>query len=360
MTDGTKNRMKVCVVSADYYRSSGVTVAIKRIYRGVLSQGVDQQFVGCDHKGKSEDVEWMPLGMPKTFRLMTSNPVHLVSQLRAFLRWLRSEHIPVVHVHHRRLAVLLRPMQRFGGFRLVYTAQLSYPFAFWFWLAGPRRAVAISESVAANLRATTRNKRIDVIGNPSDFPEHCPAESGEGAQPSVICVARLDPVKGHTHLISAWKLLADRGIPAKLVLLGEGALKETLQAQVRDLGLERLVEFRGFQQDVGREIERCRFAVLASQVEGHPLVVIEVAARGLATLVTDVDGSRDCVPPDQHLPNRIPFGDAPALADALAAWIGQPDLVVGEGRAFYDFHKERHSTEVVGKKYADLYRSCAE
>lgn len=357
-------KMKVCVVNPNYYRSSGVTVAIKRIHRGALLQGVDQQFVGCDHGDGSEDVEWMPQGTPKTFRLMTSSPVLLVSQLRAFLRWLRDEQIRVVHVHHRRLAVLLGPMQKLGGFRLVYTAQLSYPFAPWFWLAGPQRAVAISESVAANLRATTRNKRIDIVGNPSDFPEHCPVaaheRAAEGARPSVICVARLDPVKGHTHLISAWKLLADRGIPANLVLLGEGALKETLQAQVRDLGLERLVGFRGFQQDVAGETDRCQFAVLASQVEGHPLVVIEVAARGLATLVTDVDGSRDCVPPDQRLPNRIPFGDAPALADALAAWIDQPDLVVREGRAFYDFHKERNSTEVVGKKYADLYRSCAE
>jgi|GEM_PF-2143861 len=356
--------MKVCVVNPNYYRSSGVTIAIKRIHRGTLSQDVDQYFIGCGYGDQGEDVDWMPAGRLQTFDLMTSNPVRLAQHLRAFLRWLRSEQIRVVHVHHRRLAALLRPAQRFGNFRLVYTAQLSYPYAFWFWLTGPRQGVAISKSVAANLRATTRIKQIDIIGNPSDFPDQCPSSAGEQTPPSdqtppsIICVARLDLVKGHTHLIDAWKLLAARNISAKLILLGEGTLKEALQAQVRDLGLERLIEFRGFQPDIGEEMDHCRFAVLASKVEGHPLAVIEAASRGLATLVTDVDGSRDCVPPDQHLPNRIPFGDAPALAEALAAWIEQPERVTQEGRAFYDFHKEHHSIEVIGQKYATLYREC--
>jgi len=360
MIDGTKNKMKVCVVNPNYYRSSGVTTVVRRLHQGVSTQGIDQYFVNCLYGGTEDDLEWIPEGRHHIFRLMTGRPVELVRQMASFLVWLRRNRIPIVHVHHRRLAVLLHPLQGLGRFRLVYTSHLSYPFERWFWLLAPRTAVAISGSVAANLKMTARIKRLEIIGNPTDFPRQVPTRGAGRQDCSVICIARLDPVKGHEHLLRAWKLLSDRGIQAELVLLGEGSLKATLQAQASELKLSRLVKFRGFQRDVTSEMDRASFAVLVSEVEGLPVTVLEAASRGLPTLVTDVDGSRECVPPDQRLPNRIPFGDAPALADALAAWIEQPDLVIEEGRAFYDFHKERHSTEVVGEKYADLYRSCVE
>ena len=42
MIDGTKNKMKVCVVNPNYYRSSGVTTVVRRLHQGVSGQGIDQ------------------------------------------------------------------------------------------------------------------------------------------------------------------------------------------------------------------------------------------------------------------------------------------------------------------------------
>ena len=144
-------------------------------------------------------------------------------------------------------------------------------------------------------------------------------------------------MKGHTHLIQAWKILADRHIEAKLLLIGEGSLKEALHAQVRDGGLEHLVEFRGFQQrhreGPGSLLVRC-----PCQQAGRPSGRRDRSRRaGLPTLVTDVPGSRDCVPPGASLPNLVPFGDASALADALSVWLGQPDAVADEGQLVFRF-----------------------
>ena len=351
--------MKVCVVNPNYYRSSGVTVAARRIFQGVTPFGIEQHFVDCRHGSQEEDVSWIPPGRLHSFLLMDSHPVRLFQQTAAFLRWLRREQIAIVHVHHRRLAALLYPLQGLGRFRLIYTAQLSYPPKLWFALTSPRSGVAISPSVAENLRKTTRITQIDIIGNPSDFPPECPDVCISEEVCTVICVARLDPVKAHFHLIAAWKMLTERGIHARLLLVGEGSLKQTLVDQVDALGLTGLVEFRGFQKDIAAEMDRCLFAVLVSEVEGQGIVIIEAAARGRPTLVTDVDGSRDGVPPTANLSNRVPFGDPGKLADALAVWLEQPEVVVMEGRRFYDFHKERHSTEVVGRKYAELYERTA-
>ena len=348
--------MKVCVVNPNYYRSSGVTVAIRQIFQSVKAHGVEQFFVNCRYGTQEEDVEWIPVGKLQTFLLMENHPLRLAQQIGAFLRWLKREQIQVVHVHHRRLASLLYPLQSIGRFRLVYTAHLSYPREAWFSLTSPVSAVAISPSVAANLKKTTRVRDIAIIGNPSDFPPECPQVPIAEVGATVLCVARFDPVKAHSHLILSWKKLIDRGIYAKLLLVGEGNLKQTVMDQVVTLDLQEFVEFRGFQKNIAAEIERCLFTVLTSAVEGSPVVIVEAASCGRPTLVTDVDGSRDAVPPNTLLPNRVPFGDPEKFCDALVVWLRQPAAVASEGRTFYDFHKELHSPETIGRQYTELYR----
>lgn len=348
--------MKVCVVNPNYYRSSGVTVAIRRIFQGVAALGVEQHFVDCGYGNEADDVDWVPHDRLSRFRLMTSNPVVLLKQTLAFLRWLRRNDIRIVHVHHRRLAAWLNFWQFWGRFTLIYTGQLTYPFAWWFWLTSPKNTTAISESVAANIRRTTCAQQVTLISNPSDFPSKCPSVNVGQVQQTAICIARLEEVKGHQYLLEAWKKLTDRGHSYYLLLVGEGSLKSELQAQVRALGLEQQVVFRGYQHNVVEEIKCALFAILTSKVEGHPLAVIETASRGRGTLVTDVDGSRDCVPTQQGLPNLIAFGDVDALADALEVWFRTPALAVAEGKIFYSFLKANSSIEVVAQQYTELYQ----
>jgi glycosyltransferase involved in cell wall biosynthesis len=286
---------------------------------------------------------------------MTSSPVVLARACTAFLRWLKTNDIRVVHVHHRRLAVILGWLQVFHGFKLIYTGNLTYRYEFWFWLFGPRIATAISESVIDNLKRTTRTKQIHLIGNGCDFPAECPPVDISRVHATAICIARLDPVKGHDKLLDAWRILIDRGHQCRLLLVGEGQLRQALERQAEALGIGHAVEFRGFQKDVIPQIEQALFAVLPSRVEGQGIVTIEAAARGRASLVTDVDGSRDCVPAHHVLPNLVRFGDVVGLADALEAWFARPDLAASEGRVFFDYLKSSSSTASVANKYCALY-----
>ena len=103
-----KDRIKVCIVNPNYYRSSGVTTVVRRLHRGVSTQGIDQYFVNCLYGGTEDDLEWIPEERHHISRLMTSSPVELIRQVASFLLWLRRNRIPLVHVHHRRLAALDR------------------------------------------------------------------------------------------------------------------------------------------------------------------------------------------------------------------------------------------------------------
>ena len=351
--------MKVCVVNPNYYRSSGVTIAIKLIYEGVSQVGIEQYFVDCDYGNEKSDTDWMPAERNMHFALMASNPFRLLRQIASFLGWIRQEGIGVVHVHHRRLASILQPFQSIGKFVLVYTGQLTYPRSLLFSLTCPRNVTAISESVADNLKRTTRSKTVHIIRNPVEFPELCPTIPVDTVKNAAICIARLEPVKGHIHLVSAWKMLADRGFTYNLHLIGEGSLEEQLKSQVASLGLTDLVHFLGYTPNVKAFIQETLFAILVSSVEGLGIVTVEAASCGRPSLLTDVDGSRDCLPPTRNLPNGVPFSDVDALANALEYWFSHPHDVAEEGQPFFNYHKGLSGIGVIASKYAALYRSLA-
>lgn len=348
--------MKVCVINPNYYRSSGVTIVIRRIFEEVSKLGVEQHFINCCYGNEEEDKDWIPQERYCEFKLMSFNPVKLIREILLFIKWLKKNDIHVIHVHHRRLASILFPLQLARVSTVIYTGHLTYQFTLGFWLASPKFVTAISQSVMKNVQATTRAKYIELIGNPSEFPIQCPKIEIEQVKNRAICIARLEPVKGHEYLIDAWKILKNRGFDYKLILVGEGSLRHQLEEKVFTLGLSDLIEFRGFQEDIVKEVNRCLFAILVSSIEGLPVSVIEAAAYGRATLMNDVDGSRDCLPPQRNMPNGLFYGDSTALAEALELWFAEPLKVATEGKGFYNFHKTLNSKQIIANKYYLFYK----
>ena len=351
--------INVCVVNPNFYRSSGVTVLIRRLFENLPKDRVRQYCVDCQYGSEPSDTSWLPADQLASFDLMASNPVTLLKACLSFSRWLEKHDIRVVHVHHRRLAAILQWLSCIRSFEVIYTGNLTYPYQFWFWASSPKIAVGITQSVIDNLKETTRAKQLEFISNPTNFPRACPQIDLARAGSAAICIARFDPVKNHAQLIEAWKIMFDRGHRHRLVLIGEGVLREALELQATALGLAELIEFRGFQSDVVPHIEDALFAVLTSRLEGQGIVTIEAAAQGRASLVTNVDGSRDMVPSRHGLPNLVALDDVPALAAALEAWFADPEATVAEGRLFFDSLRTASSSAVVAERYTALYEQAA-
>jgi glycosyltransferase involved in cell wall biosynthesis len=354
--DGDSAPVNVCVVTPNFYRSSGVSVAMRAIYEATRRFNIEQSFVNCEYGNEQQDTSWLAPENVASIRLMDSNPFVVAKALHMLRGWLQKRRVSVVHVYHRRLAAILYSCKAFLGCQMVYSGQLTYPFAGWFWPVRPDRATAVSESVARNMRATMRVRDVTVVCNPVRFDQKFHTVSSQETCVDAVCVGRLEPVKGHEHLIRAWAIVRDAGCAAKLAIVGEGSLEKRLRDQVRESGLDDLIEFRGFRTDVLSEIHRGRFGILASRVEGQPIAVIEAAACGRASLVTDVDGSRDCLPPSRVLPNAVPFGNPTALAAALKLWLASPQAVQEDGKTFRTFILQKSSQDVIGAQYAKIYR----
>jgi len=338
------------MMNDNFYRGSGAAIAIKRISQALA--GVDYCVAGCVDDSPSEDLSWVPAGKYQCFDLKSSNPIRVVGELLRFRSWFKQQGCDLVHCHHRRVSVLLQA----AGLPVLYTGHLAFRYTAWFRWLRPRRMTAVTPSVAKNLIETTGRSALACIGNPVHFPNRPPAIEPDGVKSRAVCIARLEPVKGHACLLAAWKLLLDRGYRYELDLVGEGSLRSELESQVKGDGTQELIRFLGFRADVSSVIGESLFAVLVSEVEGQGIVTLEAAAAGRPSLLTAVPGSIDLLPPGRRLRNGVPFGSVKDLADALEEWFAHPKDVIEEGERFFQYLKASSDPGKIASEYREVYQ----
>lgn len=100
-------------------------------------------------------------------------------------------------------------------------------------------------------------------------------------------VGRMHPQKNHQFLIECFAQIAQKKSHVKLVLLGEGELREAICEQIRQLGLQDRVVLLGLKKNVEDYFSAMDFLVLPSVHEGLPVVVVEAQASGLKCFVSD-------------------------------------------------------------------------
>lgn len=139
-------------------------------------------------------------------------------------------------------------------------------------------------------------------------------------------VAHLAPHKGHAALLDAMARIRRRLPQARLLLVGDGEERASLEARCRALGVHDAVHFAGFQADVPAWLSAFDLFVLPSlSGEGSPAAVKEAMAAGVPVVCFDVEGIREIV--EDGVSGRVvPLGDAQALAEAAADLAERADL----------------------------------
>jgi glycosyltransferase involved in cell wall biosynthesis len=137
----------------------------------------------------------------------------------------------------------------------------------------------------------------------------------------VISVGRLEPVKRFDLLIDAVARLRER-FDLELVILGEGAERRRLEARARRLGLSERVLLPGFASNPYAWLARSDLFALVSASEGLPNALLEAQGLGVAVLASHSAGGAVEVVQDGATGRLVRGDDAPAVAEALAALLG--------------------------------------
>lgn len=164
------------------------------------------------------------------------------------------------------------------------------------------------------------NKRIDILKNEKITEEWFLSDS----RPCVIGVGRLSLQKDFLTLVKAFKLVRKK-FDAKLVILGEGELRDAINDQVTREGLTNDVSMPGFVDNPYKFLAASRVFVLSSRYEGLPNVLIEAVYLGIPCISTDCkSGPREILFGDEG-GYLVPVGDIKRMADAILFCLENPE-----------------------------------
>lgn len=179
------------------------------------------------------------------------------------------------------------------------------------------------------------------------------------AAPHLVCVGRLSEQKGHLLLLDAAAEVA-REVPGfRLTLVGDGELRGAVEARIRALGLEDVVEITGWadEAEVRRRILAARALVSASFAEGLPVVFMEALALRRPVVATAIAGVPELV--DAACGWVVPAGSEAALAGAMrAALTAEPARLAEMGREGRARVEARHDRRTEAARLLSLIRGA--
>ena len=178
---------------------------------------------------------------------------------------------------------------------------------------------------------------------------------GSGDIVNVGIVGRLVPIKNHKMLFKALNGVKGEGWRVKLIVIGDGELREDLEESARELGITDIVEFHGWVKDLREIYSGLDIVALTSLNEGTPVSIIEAMAAGRPVVATDVGGVKDIVE-DGKSGYLVASEDEEKFSERLVDLIKDPERRKRFGQCGREAVRNRFSKDRLIKDIKELYK----
>ena len=181
-------------------------------------------------------------------------------------------------------------------------------------------------------------KKTSIIFNPvkdealASSIENGKLKMGNSERPRIISVARLYPQKNQEMMIRVFAKIAEKYPDWKLVIYGEGPLRDSLQLTIDSLQLSERVLLPGRTEKVIDELRKSKIFCLSSDYEGMSNSMIEAICVGLPVVSTKVSGTDELIQ-DGVNGLLVDIGDEQGMTDALEKLIQDEELMKQMGEA---------------------------
>jgi glycosyltransferase involved in cell wall biosynthesis/SAM-dependent methyltransferase len=292
--------------------------------------------------------------------------VRCFSELRETLRDIRPD---IISTHSTKAGFIGRIAGQTLGIPTLFTAH-GWGFtdgrpplqmlAFWAverttaaWAA---RIITVCESdrtAAVRARVASRDRLVTIHNAMPDIDKALRA--GPGNSPArLVMVARLSRWKDQPTLLHALAGLKD--LDWQLELIGDGPLREPLEALTQSLDLTSRVTFLGYRGDVPERLAQAQVFLLISKWEGFPRSILEAMRAGLPVVASDVGGVQESVV-DGTTGFVIPRGDTIRLRECLRKLITSSELRVCMGEAGRTRYEEKFTFDLLVERTTRVYES---
>ncbi len=293
--------------------------------------------------------------------------------VRRLAAWMRSESVDVVNGHNPVGALYSAAAARLAGVPVLVRTEHSLHYAGRHSPVYPaleaalggmaQRVICVCDAVRESHRGRLRwasDRFVTIANGISTAPACRPraevrAELGIGGdEPLVLAVGSLTPHKAQHVLIDAFQRLRTTVPAARLVLVGEGPLRGALEARAREHGLGDRLRFLGARTDVPDLMNAADAFALSSVREGLSITLLESMRAARPAVATCVGGTPETMV-DGETGRLVPMNDPVAMAESLAALLGDADVRERMGRCAHERWAERFTAERMVRETEQLY-----
>ncbi|MCK5127034.1 MAG: glycosyltransferase [candidate division Zixibacteria bacterium] len=168
------------------------------------------------------------------------------------------------------------------------------------------------------------------------------------------CVASFNTVKDHATMLDVFKIIKEEYDDIALLLVGDGMLRDKIEAKIESLGLGDSVIMTGKRKDVQDLLRLMDVFLLFSLSEGTSMSIAEAMASGLPAVVTNVGGNPSLVDNDVNgilVETKQPRN----MAKAVLSLILDEKRMAEFSSAAVEKVKRAYSVDVMARQYSDVY-----
>ena len=311
--------------------------------------------------------------VPANTRVFSLNASRQIRALMPLVRYLQREKpdVLIVHTEHTAIIALWARVIARSSTRIVVCQHNNYsaqshrrswnfrllPLLFSRVIRLADRVVAVSTGVAEDFVKATglAPDRVMVIYNGvigTEFGHKSAAHLDHPwfaqGTPVIVAAGRFVHQKDFATLIKAFSLVRKQRA-VRLVLLGDGPLREELKALAHSLGVAEHIDMPGFCSNPFPYMRAAAMVVLSSRYEGFAMVLAEALACGAPVVSTDCPYGPAEILEGGRFGRLTPVGDAEALSQAMVATLDNPPQREALRARAADF-----SVDIAAGRYLDL------
>lgn len=291
----------------------------------------------------------------------------------ALRRWLQSHQVDVLNTHSSTdswLAALACATLSVAP-PIVRTRHISAPIATngptrWLYTKATRHIVTTGEALRQELIRSNGFPPDMITSVPTgiDPTRFAPSDKAAARQSLGLemngrylgIVATLRSWKGHLFLIEAFSKLAQTDL--KLLIVGDGPMREALERRASELGLKERVIFAGQRPDPESWLRTLDVFCLPSYAnEGVPQAILQAMLTELPIVSTPVGAILEAVQ-DETSALIVPPKDSTAIADAVARLLADQSLAERLARRARQVASENFSRDAMVDRMEAVFRAA--
>lgn len=202
----------------------------------------------------------------------------------------------------------------------------------WFWEWMRRRTyktadhvIALTKTSANHLANVCGDVPISVIASAVDEPPIKSNREKACENKRIVAIGRMEREKGFDRLLNAFAMVARSHPDWSLRIFGEGSLRDELQQQAAELGIDDRLEMPGWVRPIWNELCDATIFALPSRYEGFPSALLESMACGVPSIAVDCEsGPRAIIQHEQN--GLLVTNNEQALASGIQQLIQDDEL----------------------------------